>query len=83
MLDEGPIEMTREERDDAGRVLHLLVADALEALIPLVGGWAADVKHRPHARDLRAYADGYDAGVDAMGAEIKDQLVERILRLRG
>ena len=75
--------MTREERDDAGRVLHLLVADALEALIPLVDGWADEVKVRPHASGLRSYADGYAAGVDAMSAEIKDQLVERILRLRG
>jgi hypothetical protein len=73
--------MTRDG-DDAGRILHLLVADALEALIPLVDGWAAQVKDRPRMAALQAQARAHDAGVDAMAAEIKDQLVERILRLR-
>jgi hypothetical protein len=63
--------------------LHLLVADTLEALIPVVDTWAADVKSRPHLRDLQAYAEGRAAGIDAMAAEVKDQLVERVLRLRG
>jgi hypothetical protein len=70
------------EGDEAGRILHLLVADALEALIPLVDGWAAEVKDRPRVAALQAQAQAYDRGVDAMAAEVKDQLVERILRLR-
>lgn len=70
------------ERDEAGRILHLLVADALEALLPMVDSWAAEVKERPRVASLQAQARAHDAGVDAMAAEVKDQLVERILRLR-
>lgn len=70
------------EGDEAGRILHLLVADALEALIPMVDGWAAHVKDRPRVASLQAQARAHDAGVDAMASEVKDQLVERILRLR-
>jgi hypothetical protein len=73
--------MARDD-DDAGRILHLLVADALEALIPLVDRWSAQVKERPRVASLQAQARAHDAGVDAMAAEVKDQLVERILRLR-
>jgi hypothetical protein len=47
-----------------------------------VDGWAAQVKDRPRMAALQAQARAHDAGVDAMAAEIKDQLVERILRLR-
>jgi hypothetical protein len=71
------------EAGNPERALHWLVADALEALIPLVDVWAADVSHRSPGRSLRAEAAGYDAGVQAMAAEVKDQLVERVLRLRG
>lgn len=73
--------MSRED-NEAGRILHLLVADALEALIPLVDGWARGVKERPRVASLQAQARSHDAGVDAMASEVKDQLVERILRLR-
>jgi hypothetical protein len=63
-------------------VFHLLVADALEALISVVDQWSADVKNRPRLSALQAQSRAYEAGVDAMAAEVKDQLVERVLRLR-
>ena len=69
--------------DDPNRAFHFLIADALEALIPLVDRWAEDVKGQLHGEHLRGYAEGYEAGVQQMAAEVKDQLVERVLRLRG
>jgi hypothetical protein len=74
--------MAQEPTGDAARAFHFLVADALEALIPLLDSWSEEVKSRPRAEHLRAYAEGYAAGVDAMTAEVKDQLVARILALR-
>lgn len=68
--------------DDPQRALHFLVADALEALIPLVDAWAEEVKIHPLGEHARGYADGYRAGVQRMGAEVKDQLIERVLLLR-
>lgn len=68
--------------DDPGRIFQLLVADALEALLPLVDQWAADVERRQFGDHARGHAQGYQAGVRQMAAEVKDQLVDRILRLR-
>jgi len=68
--------------DDANRAFHLLVADSLEALLPLIDDWAATAEtRRPPGRN-HAYSQGYRAGTRGMAAEVKDQLVERILRLR-
>lgn len=71
----------REERAD--RALHYLVADAIEALIPLVDEWAMEVKARRASNPMRSYVAAYEAGVQGMTSEVKDQLVERVLRLRG
>lgn len=68
--------------DDPGRVFSLLVADALEALIPMVDEWAGNVERYRFGERDRGYTDGYQAGVRAMAAEVKDQLIDRILRLR-
>lgn len=67
---------------DASRAIHLLVADALEALIPLVDVWARDAERHLTGAQSTAYAEGYRAGTRAMSREVKDQLVERVLRLR-
>lgn len=69
-------------QDDPNRAFRLLVADSLEALIPLVDEWLETVAMRAPAGRTHAYAQGYRAGARAMGAEVKDQLVDRILRLR-
>jgi hypothetical protein len=74
--------MASDQPDDAAKAFSFLVADALEALIPLVDGWAQDVESQLHGHHSRAYADGYAAGVRRLAAEVKDQLVERVLRLR-
>ncbi|MDQ2741479.1 MAG: hypothetical protein M3Z66_04175 [Chloroflexota bacterium] len=68
--------------DDAGKVFSFLVADALEALVPLMDEWSQEVMESRFGDRGAAYAEGYHAGVRHMAAEIKDQLVERILRLR-
>lgn len=68
--------------DDPSRVFSLLVADALEALIPLVDEWAEGVQAHRFGEHGRGYTDGYETGVRGMAAEVKDQLIERILRLR-
>jgi hypothetical protein len=68
--------------DQPGRVFALLVADALEALLPLVDEWARDVDEQRLGGHGASYAAGYEAGVRRMAAEFKDQLVARILELR-
>lgn len=75
--------MSGKPSDDPEKVFSFLVADALEALLPLIDDWAENVTQRRHGEHLRAYAEGYDMGVKTMAAEVKDQLIERILRLRG
>ena len=74
--------MSSKRPDEPEKVFSFLVADALESLLPLVDTWAENVTQRRHGEHLRGYADGYDMGVKNMAAEVKDQLVERILRLR-
>ncbi|MGH2448865.1 MAG: hypothetical protein ACRDFS_09735 [Chloroflexota bacterium] len=72
-----------EGQNEAGnRVLVLLLADALEALIPMVDEWAGNVAAHPAGEHTLAYRRGYEAGVSRMAAEMKDQLVDRVLRLR-
>lgn len=71
-----------ERREDAGRAFHYLVADALEALVPQVDEWAEDVRGRTFGQRPLGYGEGYEAGVARMAAEVKDQLVARILALR-
>lgn len=70
------------QSDNPERIFHLLVADALEALIAQVDNWEDAVRHYPHAGRPGGYPAGYEAGVRRMAAEVKDQLVERMLRLR-
>jgi hypothetical protein len=74
--------MSAERPDNAEKAFHYLVADALEALIPMVDTWADEVKSHPLGDRPRGYVEGYEAGVERMAAELKDQLVERILVLR-
>lgn len=70
------------EQDDPGKAFHYLVADALESLIPQVDEWARVAEGNMLDRRTVGYADGYIAGVRQMAAEVKDQLVERVLALR-
>lgn len=72
---------TNGERGPA-RAIHILVSDALEALLPLVDEWADSAKRHRIGNGLRAFAEGYERGVESMASEVKDQLVERITRLR-
>ena len=74
--------MSPNREDSPDRAFHYLVADAIEALIPLVDDWAAEVKSRRVGGAMRSYGQTYDAGVQDMASEVKDQLVERVLRLR-
>lgn len=74
--------MSTNRPDDPAKAISFLVADALESLIPLVDTWASNVETRLHGQHPLGYADGFSAGVQQMTAEVKDQLIERILRLR-
>ena len=74
--------MHEDGGDSPERAIHILVSDALEALVPLIDQWAESAKSHRVGERLRSYAEGYDHGVDAMASEVKDQLVERIVRLR-
>lgn len=76
------MEPNTELSDNPSRVIPLLVADALEALLPLIDEWSREAEHSHFGEHVRGYADGYHAGVRSMAAEVKDQLVERILLLR-
>jgi hypothetical protein len=69
--------------DNPGRVFNLLVADALEALLPLLDDWQEQVQSHMYGDRPQAYADGFRAGTRAMAAEVKDELVARIIQLRG
>lgn len=74
--------MTSESAGEASKAIHYLVADALESLLPQVDGWAEDVRGMEFGQHALGYRDGYAAGINRMAAEIKDQLVARILALR-
>ncbi|MGH2443700.1 MAG: hypothetical protein ACRDFX_11145 [Chloroflexota bacterium] len=68
--------------NDAGKAIQILVSDALEALVPLVDEWALLVTKRAGGIRTRGFAEGYAAGIEGMRSEVKDQLIERVLRLR-